>query len=106
MPMLRVLVAISDPDLRRSVAFVLEADGFFPIMAESASALADVHAVILHETLAKQLPRLSGLPGTPVVVLSAASRPDDCPPEWKWLETTHLGRKLSETIRAAIGTAT
>lgn len=107
MPKLRILIEIPDTDLYSSVAFLLLAHGYQPVAHDSINSRRhETAAVIVDEDSLSRCKQTRGVPVVPVIVLSARSRPSDCPSQWYWLEKSHLGKRLSDTLEGAVGPAT
>lgn len=106
MSKLRVFVAVPDLVLRRSVEFMLMAHGYEAVLRTAFADDESVAAVIVDETAIPIGRSVLTNPAKPVIVLSAQSRPVDCPLHWRWLEKSHLGQTLHDAIEGAFGRTT
>ena len=98
MPGTRVVVAIPDQDLRRSVEFVVIAHGFEPVAKALASDKIPF-SIVDEAALGDRL----GPPFSTelIIVLSSRNRPLDTPLSWWWLQKPHLGEALEIAIEEA-----
>lgn len=96
-----VLVAIPDQELRRSVEFVLSADGYEPVVGSFPQTVHFALAII-DEAALEGRHALGCAMAARLIFLSSRHRPDDCPPSWLWLEKPHLGDALHRAIEQAL----
>jgi hypothetical protein len=107
----RILVIAPDPDLRRSVAFALEAEGH--IVTSHATLLGPdegkvYDCVVLDHKAAKAAPREAVLDfcahSPRIVLLAGAPQPWLVPKVFRVVQTPHLGAALSSAVQAALAT--
>ncbi len=105
----RILVIAPDPDLRRSVAFALEAEGH--VVTSHATMLGpdegkSYDCVVLDHKAAKAVPREAVLDfcarSPRIVLLAGAPQPWLVPKVFRVVPTPHLGAALSAAVEQAI----
>jgi DNA-binding NtrC family response regulator len=105
----RILVIAPNPDLRRSLTFALEAEGYE--VAAQATLLGpdegrDFDCVVLDHKAAKAVPRDAVLDfcahSPDIVLLAGAPQPWLAAKVFEVVQTPHLGEALTAAVRAAI----
>lgn len=93
-----IIVIVPDPELCRSVIFVLAAHGYRSSTKDYFHDLGQDEALVLVDEDVLPVSAYADSTNRAVIVLSRRARPSSCPYAWRWLEKSHLGEALPRAV--------